>query len=50
MHGDQDWIFAHIKNDFKFWPDEWIQSYKWEMIGLKDTKLFTCFLLAQKDV
>ena len=33
MHGDQDWIYAHIKNDFKFWPDEWIQSYKWEMRG-----------------
>ncbi len=31
MHGDQDWIFAHVKSDFKFWPDEWIQSYKWEM-------------------
>mgnify|MGYP001955012798 CR=1 FL=1 len=22
-----------IKNDYKFWPDEWIQSYKWEMRG-----------------
>jgi len=33
MHGDQDWIFANIKSGFKFWPDEWIQSYKWEMRG-----------------
>jgi hypothetical protein len=30
FHGDQDFIFKHIKN-VSFWPDEWIQSYKWEM-------------------
>ena len=30
--GDQDWMFRHIKNHV-FWPDEWIQSYKWEMRG-----------------
>lgn len=30
-HGDQDWIRVCIKNDFYYWPDEWIQSYKWEM-------------------
>lgn len=30
MQGDQDWMFKNIK-DFAFWPDEWIQSYKWEM-------------------
>lgn len=28
--GDQDWMFRHIR-DHVFWPDEWIQSYKWEM-------------------
>ena len=28
--GDQDWMFRHIK-DHAFWPDDWIQSYKWEM-------------------
>ena len=34
MHGDQDWIFYKMKDKpFKFWPDEWIQSYKWEMRG-----------------
>jgi hypothetical protein len=33
FHGDQDWIYHKIKNDFVFWPDEWIQSYKWEMRG-----------------
>jgi hypothetical protein len=32
-HGDQDWIRASIKIDFDYWPDEWIQSYKWEMRG-----------------
>lgn len=30
-HGDQDWIFAQVTEDFNFWPEEWIQSYKWEM-------------------
>ena len=30
--GDQDWMYRNIKNH-KFWPDEWIQSYKWEMRG-----------------
>jgi|TARA_B100001013_G_scaffold100087_3_gene56422 hypothetical protein len=31
FHGDQDWLYANVKKDFEFWPDEWIQSYKWEM-------------------
>jgi hypothetical protein len=31
MHGDQDWIWAQGKNKIKFWPKEWIQSYKWEV-------------------
>jgi len=32
MHGDQDWIYLKMKDKpFKFWDDEWIQSYKWEM-------------------
>ena len=38
-HGDQDWITARAKEDINHWPDEWIRSYKWEMIGYKDTKL-----------
>tara|TARA_R110001592_G_scaffold170894_2_gene408833 strand:+ start:1468 stop:2172 length:705 start_codon:yes stop_codon:yes gene_type:complete len=37
--GDQDWIMKEGKDDINWWPDEWIRSYKWEMIGLKDTKL-----------
>ena len=39
-HGDQDWITKRAL-DITFFPDEWIRSYKWEMIGLKDTKLLT---------
>ena len=31
--GDQDWIRHCVKSGFEFWPDEWIQSYKWEMRG-----------------
>lgn len=31
MHGDQDWIYNQIKSNYAFWPDEWIQSYKWEI-------------------
>jgi len=36
LHGDQDWIFNQIKKDFQFWPDEWIQSYKWEVRNRND--------------
>lgn len=38
-HGDQDWITKRAKEDITHWPDEWIRSYKWEMIGRKDTKI-----------
>jgi len=31
--GDQDWIRKQISKDFVYWPEEWIQSYKWEMRG-----------------
>jgi len=31
FHGDQDWIRHCINSDFNYWPEEWIQSYKWEM-------------------
>ena len=34
-HGDQDWITQRAKKDKNWWPDEWLRSYKWEMIGLK---------------
>ena len=36
FHGDQDWIYSKVKTDFNFWPDGWIQSYKWEMRGKPD--------------
>ena len=40
-HGDQDWITKRAKNDINWFPEEWIRSYKWEMVGFKDTKLLT---------
>jgi hypothetical protein len=36
FHGDQDWIYSKVKTNFNYWPDEWIQSYKWEMRGKPD--------------
>lgn len=31
MHGDQDWTWKCAKDKIKFWPELWIQSYKWEI-------------------
>ena len=31
LHGDQDWIWKMCRNEIKFWPNDWIQSYKWEV-------------------
>jgi len=31
LHGDQDWIWKTSKHIIKFWPKEWVQSYKWEI-------------------
>lgn len=31
LHGDQDWIYQVAGNTIKYWPDIWIQSYKWEI-------------------
>lgn len=36
MHGDQDWIFSQVKSNFVYWPDDWIQSYKWEIRSKSD--------------
>ena len=36
--GDQDWMYKNIRN-FSYWPDEWIQSYKWEMRDRRDLQL-----------
>jgi hypothetical protein len=35
FHGDQDFIFKYLQN-ITLWPDEWIQSYKWEMRSRSD--------------
>lgn len=40
LHGDQDWIWKTSKDHIKFWPKEWIQSYKWE-IRSKEELVFT---------
>lgn len=31
LHGDQDWIWKTSNSKLTFFPDEWIQSYKWEI-------------------
>jgi lipopolysaccharide biosynthesis glycosyltransferase len=31
LQGDQDWIWKLCKDKIKFWPKEWIMSYKWEI-------------------
>lgn len=31
LHGDQDWIWQTAQHQIKFWPEPWIQSYKWEI-------------------
>ena len=36
LHGDQDWIFQCAKNIIKYWPIEWILSYKWEIRSKDD--------------
>lgn len=36
MHGDQDWIFRQVKSNYVYWPDEWFQSYKWEVRSRQD--------------
>jgi hypothetical protein len=38
-HGDQDWITKRAANDIRHWPDAWIRSYKWEMMGRRETKI-----------
>lgn len=29
--GDQDWLWQKAKKKIDFYPDDWIQSYKWEV-------------------
>jgi hypothetical protein len=32
LQGDQDWMYKNCA-PWDYWPDEWVQSYKWEMRG-----------------
>lgn len=31
LQGDQDYIWKLLRNKVTFWPESWIQSYKWEI-------------------
>lgn len=39
FHGDQDWIWRWKKDTIKFWPNSWIQSYKWEIRSKDDLEI-----------
>jgi hypothetical protein len=30
-HGDQAWIYECITDNYQYFPDSWIKSYKWEI-------------------
>ena len=38
-HGDQDYLFTLLQARAKCWPDNWIQSYKWEMRDRNDIRV-----------
>ena len=40
MHGDQDWTWKCAKDRIKFWPEQWIQSYKWEIRDRSELHVF----------
>jgi hypothetical protein len=39
LAGDQDWIWKLSQSTIKFWPREWIQSYKWEIRSREELTL-----------
>ena len=39
LQGDQDWIWRTSRDRIKFWPQEWIQSYKWEIRTRQDISI-----------
>jgi hypothetical protein len=39
LAGDQDWIWKLCQSKIKFWPKEWIQSYKWEIRSREELTL-----------
>ena len=40
LHGDQDWIWKTSKDNIKFFPDSWIQSYKWEIRSKTELQIY----------
>ena len=38
-HGDQDYLYSILQRTASFWPDNWIQSYKWEMRDRNEVRL-----------
>lgn len=40
LPGDQDWIWALHQTQIKFFPDPWIQSYKWQVRRHSDLQRF----------
>lgn len=36
FHGDQDFLNKYLVNDFEYFPDIWMQSYKWEIRDRKE--------------
>ena len=36
MPGDQDWIYSITKSYIKYYPLEWVMSYKWEIRNRED--------------
>lgn len=39
MHGDQDYLHSILGTQAIHWPDNWIQSYKWEMRSKLDLNI-----------
>jgi hypothetical protein len=39
LQGDQDYIWKIMKNKITFWPESWIQSYKWEIRSRNDLSM-----------
>ena len=37
LHGDQDWIWQVARSRIVWWPENWIQSYKWEIRDRNET-------------
>lgn len=40
LHGDQDWIWKTSRDKLTFFPDSWIQSYKWEIRSKPELEIY----------